>query len=150
MGVSYISTGLQGSLNNRFNDLHATFARPIAIFKTAKEIVVSTTNNHNFLFNNAPTNDIVQEVVQSGVFMARVLYGKKQSNMPFAAANAMQPGIQLELGEVRLRLDPTGAAYFDGSDRAKVDGNILKVTSSTRPHGLFAPNFYDLYFRKLD
>jgi hypothetical protein len=150
MGESYLTFALKDSLNNEFNNLHATFGRPVAIFKTAKEIVVSTSNNHNFLFQGSPNNDIVQETVQSGVFLARVLYGKKQTRPNVGGAATQQPMIELEEGEVRLKLDPTGAAFLNGAERATVDGNILKVMTSPRPHGLFDPNFYTFYFKKLD
>jgi hypothetical protein len=151
MGDSYISASLADSLNNEFNNLHATFGRPIAIFKTAQEIVVSTSNNHNFLFQGAPNNDTVIDTVQSGVFLARVLYGKKQEKPAFGGFAGQQPSVALEEGEVRLKLDPTGAAYFAGAERATVDGNILRVITSPRPHGLIGnPNFVTLYFKKLD
>lgn len=150
MGDSYIPSLIKDSLNNEFNNLHATFGRPIAIFKTAKETVVSTTNTHNFLFQGSPNNDVVQETVVSGIFLARVLYGKKQVRPNFGGVATQQPIIELEDGEVRLKLDPTGAAFLAGAERVTVDGNILKVITSPRPHGLFEPNFFTFYFKKLD
>lgn len=150
MGNSYISDSDKDSYNNEFNNLQATFGRPIAIFRTATEIVVSTNNDHNFLFQGAPNNDQVIETVQSGVFIACVYYGKKQVRPPFRGVSTQQPEIAIEEGEVRIRLDPTGAAYLAGADRVTVDGNILKCTTSPRPEGLFNPNFYTFFFKKQD
>lgn len=151
MGTSYLTPAEEGSLNNEFNNLHATLGRPVAIFRTAQRTVITTDPANNSLFQGAPTNDVTEEVIQSGVFLARVLYGKKQTNVPFGGMFTQQPVVQLEEGEVRLRFDPTGAAFLAGADRVTIDGTILKVTTSQRPHGLIgAPNFFDFYFRKLD
>lgn len=149
MGTSFISPAQQGPLNGVFNDLHETMGRPVAIFRTAKETVISTNNSHNFLFQGAPTNSTTVDVVQSGVFLARVLYGQKQNRPPFGGVPTQQPTLALEEGEVRLKLDPTGTAFLAGAERATVDGNILKVTTSPRPHGLIGnPTFTTFYFRK--
>lgn len=151
MGNSLIPLPQQGPLNSVFNDIHATFGRPVAIFRTAKETVISTNNSHNFLFQDAPTNSTVQEIVQSGVFLARILYGRRQDMKPVGGVSTQQPMIELAEGEVRLKLDPTGAAFLAGAQRATVDGNILKVTTDPRPHGLIGlPNFTTFYFRRLD
>jgi len=151
MGTSYLTSGQKDSLGNLFFDLHATFARPIAIFKTAKETVISTNPAHNFLFEGAPTNDIVQDVQQSGVFQARILYGKKQEDLlPFAAMRQAQPAIQIEEGEARIKLDATGAAFMADVERVTFDGNIFRVVTAPRPHGLFDPKFRDFYLKRLN
>lgn len=150
MGQSLIPLVQQGPLDAAFHDLHATLGRPVAIFRTAKEIVISTSNSHNFLFQGAPTNDVVQEIVQSGVFLARVLYGGKQERLTFGGVPTQQPLLGLEDGEVRLKLDATGAAFLAGAERVIVDGNILKVFTSAKQHSLIgAPQFQDFYFKKI-
>lgn len=150
MGESFLTPSQEDSLGNVFFDLHATFARPVVIFQTATETIISTNPAHNFLFPQAPTNDVVQNVIQSGVFQARILYGKKQPSGPFASFKQGQPVIELEDGEARIRLDATGSAYLAAAERVTFDGNILRVVTSARPHGLFAPKFNDFYLRKLD
>lgn len=149
MGTSYLTPDEENSLNNEFNNLHATFGRPVAIFKTAQETVIQTSAS-NSMFQGSPENDVVQNVIQSGVFLARILYGKKQDRNPYGGFPTQQPTVEVEEGEVRMKLDPTGAAFLAGAERVTVDGNILRVVTSPRPHGLFNPNFYTFFFKKLD
>lgn len=150
MGFSFLTPAQKDSLGNVFFDLHATEGRPITIFQTATDTIVSTNPAHNFLFPQAPTNDVVQNVIQSGVFQARILYGKKQPSGPFADIKRGQPAIELEDGEARIRLDATGSAFFAGVERVTFDGFTFRVVTSARPHGLFDPKFNDFYLRKLD
>lgn len=149
MGESYLTDSAKTQAGDEFNNLHATFARPITIFKTAQQVVISTNPAHNFLFQDAPMNDIVQNVIQSGVFPARILYGKREDLTQFAGANNQQPVIRLKEGEARIKLDPTGAAFLQGVDRVTFDNTIFDLTTSQRPHGLFDPNFYTFYLKKI-
>jgi hypothetical protein len=151
---SFISDADKLSMGNEFYNVHATFGRPIVIFKTAEETVVSTNPEHNFLFNNSPTNDITVPIVQSGVFLARILYGKKEALNSFSTPTnqgaSEQIGIQLKEGEVRIKLDPTGAAFLEGCERVTFDGTIFRVTTNKRPHGLFKVDFETFYLKALN
>jgi hypothetical protein len=132
------------------NDLHATFARPISIFRQAQKIIISTTPNHNFIWDSSPTNDIVSNVAVSGVFQARIAYNKLQNRNQFGADKGDQVNFKIFEGDVRIKLDPTGAAFLDGATRAEFDGGIFEITTSVRPHGLFVPNFYTYFLKKLN
>lgn len=155
MGTSYLTDAQKNSLSNHFYDLHATFARPITIFKTAQETVAVSNPDNNYLFANAPFNSTVATVIQSGVFPARIQYGKKEQLNQFNAGPNMQNQIWLQEGEVRIKLDPTGAAFFAGCERVTFDGTVFKMSTSDRPHGLFIPSgsppkFYTYYLTKLN
>lgn len=153
MSYSYLTVEQKNTLNNEFNNLHKTFGRPITIYKTALETVVATNPDTNVLFQNAPFNSTTNKVVQSGVYLARILYGKKEPLNPFNSAQRSAGGdqnmIRLEEGEVRIKLDPTGAAFFAGCQRITFDGTIFDVETSKRPHGLFDPNFETFFLKKI-
>ena len=148
MATSYLSDAQKTALNDQFNNLHATFARPITIWKTAQQIIISTNPDNNTIFGGAPDNNEVLVVQQSGVFMARVLYGKRQEPSTFNSTNSAQNNLWLQEGEVRIRLDPTGAAFLEGAKNVTLDGFVCEVVPNKRPHGLFNPNFYDFFVKK--
>lgn len=155
MSYSYLTPAEKLSLSNEFFNLHQTFGRNIVIYQTALETVISTNASNNFLFDNAPFNSTQQAIIQSGVFLARILYGKKENLTPFGTVqrnNASdQNMIRLEEGEVRVRLDATGAAMLSSCERVTFDGTIFEVETSQRPHLLVgeAPNFFDFYLKKI-
>lgn len=154
MGTSYLSNDTKTFLSDQFNNLHATYARPITIWKTAQQTIVSTSADNNYMFGGAPTNSETIIIQQSGVFDARILYGKKQEMTMFNSAqyrnSADQTNLFLQEGEVRLKLDPTGAAFLAGCERVTFDGTEFNVVSSKRPHSLVGtPNFYDFYLKKI-
>lgn len=154
MGTSYLSDAAKTILGDQFNNLHETFARPIVIWKTAQQTIISTNPDTNYMFAGAPGNSDTTAVQQSGVFNARVLYGKKTPLNEFNAGRvgegAMQNNLYLQEGEVRIKLDPTGAAFLAGCERVTFDNMIFNVQTSRRPHGLFNPNFYDYYLQKMN
>lgn len=153
MGTSYLSDAQKTFLSDQFNNLHATYARPITIWKTAQQTVISTSADNNYMFAGSPTNSDTTIIQQSGVFGARILYGKKQDMSMFNTVHfrnsAEQNNLWLQEGEVRLKLDPTGAAFLAGCERVTFDGAVFDVVSSKRPHGLVGtPNFFDFFLRK--
>jgi hypothetical protein len=152
MATSYLTDAQKTTLNDEFNNLHATFARPITIWKTAEQVIISTDSSNNYMFAGAPGNSETLVIQQSGVFPARILYGKKQTLEMFNSAqwrnSADQNNIWMQEGEARIRLDPTGAAFLAGAKSVTMDGDIFKIVTSKRPHGLFTPNFFDFFVKK--
>ena len=149
MGTSLLTTDQKNSLNNVFNDIHQTFGRPITIYQSATETVLVTNPDNNFLYQQAPMNSLTSTVIQSGVYLARVLYGKREELVPFAGGGLSQNQIRLSEGEVRIKLDPTGASYLAGAERVQFDGTTFMVNTDPRPHGLFDPNFKTYYLKKV-
>lgn len=149
---SYLTNSEKVSLNAEFYNLHETFARPIVVYQTATEVVVYTNPDNNILFDNAPFNSQTATIVNSGIINARILYGKKQplDQLSVPRGPSTQNMILLEEGEVRLRVDATGAALLSSSERAVFDGTIFNIVANQRPHSLVGPpNFFDFYFKKL-
>ncbi len=152
--IPYLTPSESLALSNEFFRLHATFARPIAIFQTALQTVIATNPSNNFLFDNAPFNSTEQTIIQSGVFQARIWYARKENIAPFNSTQrsngADQNMIRLEDGEVRVRLDATGAAMLNTCERVTFDGTIFDVQTNQRPHSLVGPpNFFDFYLKHI-
>ncbi len=149
MGSSLIPAADKLSLNNVFNDVHSTFGRPITIYQSAQEVVLVTNPDNNFLYQQAPMNSLTSTVIQSGVYLARVLHGKRENLVPFAGGGLAQNQIRLAEGEVRIKLDPTGASYLAGAERFQLDDTMFNIDTTPRPHGLFDPNFKTYYGKKV-
>jgi len=152
MGTSYLTPAQKDFYGNQFYNLAATFGRPLTIYRTAQENVLVENPDNNYLYAEAPFNTETTKVVMSGVFTGRILYGKRETLVPFANAGgggAAQNNIRLSEGEARLKLDPTGAAFIEGCDRVKFDNTIFDVITTPRPHGLFDPKFKTFYLKKV-
>jgi hypothetical protein len=150
---SIIPTNIKALYEDQFNMIHDTFARPIFIFRQSQTIVITSNPGNNQFFQAAPFNDTVQTVAVSGTFQARILYSKKEDLAMFEPFGIRklggdQVGLQKEAGDVRIKLDPTGASYLFDAKRVTFDGEVFTIRSSKRPHGLFTPRFYDFYLNK--
>ncbi len=148
---SYISQADKTALSQVFYNIHDTFARPIAMYKNAQQVVISTNPDNNAFFPGAPFNDTIQNVVQSGVFQARIKYMTREDLQFFetsaAGKGSDQNTLKIEAGMVRIKLDPTGSAYLADATRVRFDNDNFEIVTSKRPHGLFTPQF-DTYFLK--
>lgn len=151
--TSFIKDSQKGGLEAAFSNLHDTFGRNIAMFKNGQQITISTSQNNDFIWEGAPQNDQFQTVPVSGVFKARILYGKVQNRNQFNSATqgkgTDQVNIELDVGDVRIKLDATGAEFIKDAARVILDGDIFNIETPKRPHGLFNPQFYDFILKRL-
>lgn len=151
---SFISSSQQGSLQAPFSNLHDTFGRDITIFKNGQQITIATNPEHNFIWEGSPTNDVVRIIPVSGVFKARIRYStnqvRNQLNTAVQGKGADQINVEIENGDVRLKLDATGAAFIKDATRVTLDGDVFNIESPKRPHGLFNPQFYDFTLKRLN
>lgn len=145
-----LTTAEKNSLSDVFYDLHSTYARPIVIYKTAKQTVIQTNPDHNAFYAGAPTNSVTEVIQQSGVFNARIRWGPTQPLNQFGGVSPNQPMIRLEEGEARIKLDPTGAAFMVGVKEVTLDNILCNVVTTPRPHGLFKVDFSDFYCKKVN
>lgn len=137
------------------DNIHVTFGRPIVIYRTATQIIIDSKPDNNYMFAGAPTNSETMVIQSSGVFLARILYGKKQDLAVFDNVrmrnSAEQNNLFLQEGEARLKLDPTGKAFIEGCQSVVFDGKIMTLVQSERPHSVIGnPNFFDFYVKKLN
>lgn len=149
MAASILTTADQNALGDVFFDVFLTFARPITIFQTATTTVVSTNPLNNHLYQNALNNSSVVTTIQSGVYNACILYGKREDVQPFAGGGLSQNQVRLAEGEVRIDVDPTGSAYLAKAERIQLDGTSFVAVTNPRPHGMFKVDFNSYYFKKV-
>lgn len=151
---SFLTPAQKAELEAPIANLHATFARPLYLYKQAKEVVVFENPDHNFIFETAPTNSEVVITQVSGIFSGRVAYAYQQRTAQFNSPNRQraedQININLEEGTVRLKLDPSGSAFIEDALRVKLDGDIFEIVTNKRPHGLFDPKWYTFTLKRLN
>lgn len=155
MSYSYVPDSVKTWANDQMNNLHETFGRNIVIWRNAEQIIISQNPDNNWMLGGAPFNSETIAVPQSGVFKARILYGKKE---PLVPINSMQfrntteqNNLWLQEGEARIRLDPTGSTFLQGAKKVTFDDTVFEIVSSKRPHSVFGnPNFYDFMLRKVN
>ncbi len=146
---SFIPASEKTGYSQPFFDLHDTFSRPITMYKSSEQIVTIINNDNNVFFPDAPFNDVTQTVIQSGVFSARIKYITKEDLKFFSTAQD-QITIKLEEGMVRLKLDVSGSSYLTDAKRVIFDETIFEPVTSKRPHGMFVPDFYTFYLKKIN
>lgn len=149
---SLISDADKTDLGDVFYQIHDTWKRDIVIYKTAQQVIVNTNPANNILFPGAPFNDQVENVIQSGVFGARVQWNPKQDFRLFSHIQGgdVQTTLKILEGAVRIKLDATGAQYMQESTRYIVDGKEMEILLTDQPHGLFNPSFYNFYLKRVN
>ena len=135
-------------LQNAFDSVHSTFARPVYYFKEAKTVVLQTNPSFNSIYgqqNNA-VNKTIKKVVQSGVFNARITYDTNKTN---SYINDPEIDSQLKLrlpdGYVRIKVDSSGYKTIKETKRVIFDDRTFSIESDVRPHGLFKPSYYTFF-----
>lgn len=152
MANDFFTAAEKLEFSNLFNDLHQTFAYPIYAFKQRNELVITDNPNHSYVWDDAPTNTQTVSTLVSGTFNARVLYSNKQ-NKNFISTRQRdkgedQIGAEIFEGDVRLKLDPTGAAFIADAQRITFNDALFEVSSEPRHHGLFGPNKWQTFYLK--
>lgn len=152
MATSLLSDSEKTQLNAALEDVHATFARPIVVYKEASHVVINTDPNFNPLYNTAgQTTSIVSTPVYE-TFNVRIQYNydirrdywsESTSNVDFAA----QIKVPENVGLVRIKMLASDYEYFKEAKRFDLDGRRYSLTSSFRGHGLFDSQYYTIYLK---
>lgn len=142
-------------LASNFFDIHNTFSRPIIIYKTANQTIITTNPNYNFVYQNDGGNT-VDYVPVSGVFNARIKYDDRQvidyftkRDVGVEAAGAQgEVRLAQEKGFVRIKVAADAYEFMKDCDRVTFDDCSFEIILGRRPHGLFGVDFYDFYLMR--
>jgi len=154
--ASFISATEAADYQNAMGNLHDTFKRPIIIFQTAQQTIISTNPNHNFLYpsdsSNSSSNDVVSNVVVSGNYFARIHYESEQKTRILRAGYdnvSEQVDVEDKAGKVKLIFDADTYAIVKNCTRVTFDSGIYQVVSDARPHGVIGTQFFNLNLKPL-
>jgi hypothetical protein len=148
--MDLLSDTEKNDLQIALNDIHDTWKRSATFYKKPEEVIISTNNDHNFLFDDAPDNTTIQLIQQSGVFDVRIFYQKRQTIRPFADGTSNELKLDIYEGEVRLKVGASGHAFLQDTERVVFDGYNFTIADSERPHGLFNNEFYTYYLKRVN
>jgi hypothetical protein len=141
VGTSLISQSEKDGLDAIMDDVHATFARDIVVYKFATQTVVTTNENFNPLYHTAGTETSIVNTPVSGVLSARIKYVDDKS------ASSLDIKLQAPVGHVRIKIPASGKTLFENAQRVDLDGDRYVIDSALRGHGLFDNKYYTIYLK---
>ncbi len=147
---SLLTNSEKQDLQNAFNNIHDTFARPIFYFQEAKTVVLNTVPSYNPIYGQAgpqaTTKQTIKNVIQSGQFSARITYDTDRAEAYLSSPEIdSQLKLRLPDGYVRIKVDESGHNIIQKTKRVVFDGRRFSVESDVRPHGLFLPTYYTFF-----
>ena len=146
--ASFLTAAQKASYESVMQNMHDTFARSIFAYKEAQKVIVSTDPNFNYLYNNVKGVSQIVRKTQFKQLSARILYVDK--NMEEMYNVDTQIKVERDIGEVRIKLDADGYAYFKDAKRVEIDGSLFFKVTDVKKHGLFRPKFFTYYLRPTD
>jgi len=146
--ASFLTAAQKASYESVMQNMHDTFARSIFAYKEAQKVIVSTDPNFNYLYNNVKGVSQIVRKTQFKQLSARILYVDK--NMEEMYNVDTQIKVERDIGEVRIKLDADGYAYFKDAKRVEIDGRLFFKVTDVKKHGLFRPKFFTYYLRPTD
>lgn len=148
MATSLLSTAEKNALNAIMDDVHATFAREITVFKEASQVVIVTDPNYNPLYGTAGQTTSIVNTPVSRTFNARIhnFTDIKEKYWEDGSVNN-QIKLQLVVGTIRLKITADDYEWIKDARRFDVDGKRYVLDSAFRGHGLFDNKFYTIYLK---
>ena len=149
MATSYLTAAQKTSYQEVFENMHATFARAITIYKTQVGVFVATNNAYNALYSRLNNSSRTIKEVEKYTTTARIKYVGTQP-AEFVNDFGAQVNVRFPEGTVRLKLDQAGYDLIKNAPRIEIDGELFKVVSDPAKVGPFGVLFYVLYLQRND
>jgi len=146
--ASFLTAAQKASYEAVMQDMHDTFARTIYAYKEAQKVIVSTDPNFNYLYNNVKGVSQIVRKTQFEALSARILYVDKNMEEMYNVDSQIK--VERDIGEVRIKLNAEGYAYFKDAKRVEIDGRLFFKVTNVKKHGLFRPKFFTYYLRPTD
>jgi hypothetical protein len=149
---SILSNAEKMDISNGLDGVAATFVRPLYIYQEAQQTVVITDPLYNPIDGYNQNNLNVTNLANFTLISGRVLYDKQQEfafARPYVGRGPNEGQLKLKdqtTRSVRIKVDATGYALLNTAKKIELDGLQFDRESMPRPHGLFVPNYYTLYF----
>ncbi len=155
--ASFVTDSEIASYQSAMSQLHDTFKRPIIIYQSPSQTIVTTNVNHNFLYpsseDNISQNTDVANTVVSGLYYARIHYWHEQKTDFLKNNNndsSEQINVRRKEGSVKLVLDENAYNIIKTCRRVTFDSGVYQVESDPRPHGVIGVQFWNLYLKPLN
>lgn len=134
---------------------HDTFARPLSIFVTPEETVISSDPNFNFTYRPSPNNLNVQIIPKSTTLNCRIMYGDNGGlkNL-FQVGQTTDNGNEeiradIAKGLVRIKFNIADLSWFKDIQQVTLDGLTFQKFSTIRFHSVCGvPQFGTIYLQQ--
>lgn len=148
MGTSLLSTTEKAQLDAIMDDVHATFAGPITVWKDASQVVIVTDPHYNPLYKTGGQTTSIINTPISRTFNARIQHNSDITKEYWndTSRNA-EIKIPAPVGTVRLKIAAEDYEWIRDAKRFDVDGNRFILHSSFKGHGLFDNKYYTIYLK---
>lgn len=144
--MDLISSVMRDSVNQSFRDVHDTFKRPIYVARKGDTVWASQdSTNFNFGYGTQGDQSNVSGVdMVTGICSGRIAYlDIRYTTSKFVNDFAM--GDDIYRGDARMRLDLSGFMFVKGAENIVLDGRPYQLKSEGRQHGMFTPDWYDVF-----
>lgn len=141
-------------------NVHDIFKRPFLIYRQAERVVMSENLQFNYAYgDNQADSDTVSYNINSGIFSARIWYmpgmsankmslTTSTSDREFSARGEPQLRFNNDKNYIRLKLDISGYGFIKGCKTVQIDSGNYNVFSAYEIHGLFVPQFYNVWLEQ--
>lgn len=148
---SFISDGEKSELSAIFGDIHDTFKRAIYAYVDGPLTIISHDPNYSSVYGSPVPESPGASIDKTPItFYGRILHGDGQKIRLSDVGDDMALKLKMADGTVRVKVDSAGKDILDRAKKIEVDGYMYEKDSTSRPHGLFTPNFYTFFLRRLD
>ena len=149
---SILSDSDKAEITSALDNVVATTVRPLYVYQEAQQVVIVADPAYNPLDGYNQTNQKVQNLANFTLISGRVLYDKQQEwafVRPYVGRGPNEGQLKIKdqtTRSVRIKVDASGYALLNTAKKIQLDGLMFDRESVPRPHGLFTPNYYTLYF----
>ena len=147
--AGFISSADEADFQSAMGLLHATYAKPVTIYQTEQQVVVSTDPGYNFIYNTSPNSSDVINVIQSGVYNMRIHYPRHfdSKNLKSIGGIGMNDQINMQKKEylVKLIVDSGAKEILQSCNKVMFNEVFYQMQSDPKPHGTVGYQFYNFY-----
>ncbi len=124
-------------------DVHDTFKRPFYVYRTAQQVIISTSADYNYLYGADQIVSDVSYTPVSGVFEGRIWW---RDPSKFSEYKDLQPNLKGNVCRVKMTQDAW--EFISGCENVVIDGRPTNLKGTSRPHGLFSGDYLTAFFEE--
>ncbi len=150
--MSYLTDAEKASLTADFAAAVDTWMRPLTIWQEPQKMVVISDVNYNPIEAYNQNNTEITNIPVFYSVSGRILWDKQQEwkyALPYTSRGKDEGQLKAKdqtTRACRLKVDQSGYNLLLTAKKVEIDGVLMDPESQPRPHGLFYPTFYTLYF----
>jgi hypothetical protein len=148
VGTSLLSDSEKDALEAVMDDIHATFARDITVFKFPERTVITTDSDFNPYYKTGGATSSIENIPVSGTYSARIYYVDDVTKKFWSEQNSKSVlKTDVPVGTVRIKVAADAYEFIKTAQRVDLDDRRFVLDSVLRGHGLFTTKYYTFYLK---